>query len=289
MEKVSIAIIGGSGLYDMAMISDKSSLNIFTPYGMPSSEIGIGTFRGKRVAFLSRHGRGHVHSPSTIPYRANIHALKQLGVKFVIAVSACGSLREEYAPSHIVIPDQLVDFTKGLRDRTFFEQGFVAHVGVADPFCPELSKICYDAVAKTGTPVHHGGTYVTIEGPRFSTKAESNIYRQWGCSIIGMTTSPEAFLAREAEMSYSVMAHITDYDVWHETESPVSVEMVIKTFEHNLRIAQEAVANAVDAIDENADYPAHHALENAFITPANRLTPELHQKLAPIIGKYFHA
>lgn len=289
MEKVSIAIIGGSGLYDMAMISDKSSLNIFTPYGVPSSEIGIGTLRGKRVAFLSRHGRGHVHSPSTIPYRANIHALKQLGVKFVIAVSACGSLREDYAPSHIVIPDQLVDFTKGLRDRTFFENGFVAHVGVADPFCPELSKICYDAVAKTGTTVHHGGTYVTIEGPRFSTKAESNIYRQWGCGIIGMTTSPEAFLAREAEMSYSVMAHITDYDVWHETESPVSVEMVIKTFEHNLRIAQEAVANAVDAIDENADYSAHHALENAFITPANRLTPELHQKLAPIIGKYFHA
>jgi 5'-methylthioadenosine phosphorylase len=289
MEKVSIAIIGGSGLYNMAGISDKSSVSMFTPFGTPSADIGIGTLRGKRVAFLPRHGTGHVLSPSTIPYRANIHALKQLGVKFIIAVSACGSLKEEYAPSHIVIPDQLVDFTKGLRQRTFFDNGFVAHVGVADPFCPHLSQICYDAVAKTGGTVHHGGAYVTIEGPRFSTKAESNIYRQWGCSIIGMTTSPEAFLAREAEMSYAVMAHITDYDVWHETESHVSVDMVMKTFEHNLRVAQEAVANAIEAIDENADYPAHHALENAFITPASGLTSELHAQLAPIIGRYFPA
>lgn len=289
MEQVNIAIIGGSGLYNMAGIRDKTSVSMYTPFGVPSADIGIGTLRGKRVAFLPRHGVGHVLSPSTIPYRANIHALKQLGVKFVIAVSACGSLREEYTPSHIVIPDQLVDFTKGLRDRTFFDNGFVAHVGVADPFCTHLSKICYDAVAKTGATVHHGGAYVTIEGPRFSTKAESNIYRSWGCSIIGMTTSPEAFLAREAEMSYSVMAHITDYDVWHETESPVSVEMVMKTFEHNLRVSQEAVANAIEMIDENADYPAHHALANAFITPPSQLTPQLQQKLATIIGRYYSA
>lgn len=204
-------------------------------------------------------------------------------------MSACGSLREDYAPSHIVIPDQLVDFTKGLRQRTFFDNGFVAHVGVAEPFCPYLSQLCADAVAKTGATVHRGGAYITIEGPRFSTKAESTIYRQWGCSIIGMTTSPEAFLAREAEISYAVMAHITDYDVWHETESPVSVEMVIKTLSHNLQIAQEAVANTIDAIDEQADYPAHHALANAFITPESALTADQREALAPIIGRYFSA
>jgi len=199
-------------------------------------------------------------------------------------VSACGSLKEAIAPGHIVIPDQLVDFTKGLRRQSFFGEGLVAHVGTADPFCPDLRAILYKACSFGGKQVHDRGTFVTIEGPRFSTRGESRLFRQWGLDIIGMTTSPEAFLAREAEISYAVMAHVTDYDVWHE--EPVSTEMVIKTFNKNIDHARASIVRAVELIDENADYPAHHALKGSFMTAEDRIPPETLDKLRILTGRY---
>ncbi|PJF21864.1 MAG: S-methyl-5'-thioadenosine phosphorylase [Phototrophicales bacterium] len=287
MQDVKIAVIGGSGLYNMPEITNKETLQISTPYGEPSSEIMVGTLHGKRVAFLARHGAGHIYTPSTVPYRANIYALKSLGVRFIISVSACGSLREDYAPGHIVIPDQLYDNTKLDRGRTFFETGLVAHVGVAEPFCPEFNQQLYEAIKQVGGTAHHGGTFITIEGPRFSTKGESHIFRQWGCSIIGMTTSPEAYLAREAEIAYSVMAHVTDYDVWHETNEPVTVEMVMKTVQHNLNIIQRAIAVVVQNMDENAVYDCHNALQTAFMTNRQMIPDEILEKNKVIVGKYF--
>ena len=286
-EVVKIAVIGGSGLYNMPGITNKTTISVDTPFGKPSADIVIGTLKNKRVAFLPRHGVGHVHTPTTVPYRANIYALKQLGVRFIVAVSACGSLREDYEPGHIVIPDQLYDNTKD-RDRTFFEEGLVAHVSVADPFCPELSDLLYLSVGTVGGIVHKGGTFITIEGPRFSTKGESNIFRQWGCSIIGMTTSPEAYLAREAEIAYTVMAHITDYDVWHVSQAPVTVEMVMKTIEQNLTVAQNTVADIIDKIDENAVYKAHNALDGAIMTSANKVPSDTRKKLDPIVSRYYN-
>jgi 5'-methylthioadenosine phosphorylase len=283
---VSIGVIGGSGLYNMPDLTDITTHHLTTPFGQPSAEIVIGTLRGKRVAFLPRHGIGHVHSPSTVPYRANICALKMLGVRHIIAVNACGSLREDYAPGHIVIPDQLVDMTKADRGRSFFENtGVVAHVSVADPFCPELGALVADAVESVGGTVHRGGSFVTVEGPRFSTRAESAIFRQWGCSIIGMTTSPEAFLAREAEIAYTTMSHITDYDVWHQSEAPVTVEMVIQIMHRNLALAQQALAAAVERLDESADWACHHALENAIITDLSRISTDIRERLRPIAGR----
>ena len=234
-ENISIAIIGGSGLYGMSGLEDTKEYDLDTPFGKPSAPIVAGTLEGTRIAFLARHGIGHHIMPTEVPYRANIYALKSLGVERVISISACGSLREEYAPGHIVIPDDIFDFTKD-RIRTFFGDGLVAHVGVANPFCEELSDQVEAAVRSTGATTHHGGMFITIEGPRFSTKAESNTFRAWAMSLVGMTASPEAFLAREAEMCYSTMAHVTDYDVWHESEAPVTVDMVIQTLKiHNLR------------------------------------------------------
>jgi len=215
-KNISIAIIGGSGLYDIPGLKNTKKRSVATPFGKTSAPIITGELEGIRVAFLARHGIGHKLTPGEVPYRANIYALKSIGVEKVISISACGSLREDYAPGHIVIPDNLFDFTKD-RARSFFGDGLVAHVGVADPFCGELSNQVESAVRETGVTTHHGGSFITIEGPRFSTKSESNTYRAWGMSIIGMTTSPEAFLAREAEMCYAVMAHVTDYDVWHES------------------------------------------------------------------------
>ena len=232
IEKVSIAVIGGSGLYHMSGLQDTKENVIDTPFGSPSAPVVIGTLENMRVAFLARHGIGHSLTPTEVPYRANIYALKSLGVERVISISACGSLREEYAPGHIVIPDNIFDLTRE-RIRTFFGEGLVAHVGVADPFCTDLSDSVEAAVRATGTTTHRGGSFITIEGPRFSTKAESNTYRAWGMSIIGMTASPEAFLAREAEMCYATMAHVTDYDVWHASVAPVTVEMVIQTLNKN--------------------------------------------------------
>jgi 5'-methylthioadenosine phosphorylase len=209
-ENVALAIIGGSGLYNMAGLENPREHHISTPFGNPSAPIVVGSLEGQRVAFLARHGIGHHLTPGEVPYRSNIYALKSLGAERIVSVSACGSLREEYAPGHIVIPDQVYDNTHG-RARSFFGGGWVAHVSVADPFCPDLSRQLESAVTSAGGTVHGSGTFITIEGPRFSTKAESNTYRSWGMSIIGMTCAPEAFLAREAEICYATMAHVTDY------------------------------------------------------------------------------
>ncbi|MEP7292898.1 MAG: S-methyl-5'-thioadenosine phosphorylase [Chloroflexota bacterium] len=281
-EPISIGVIGGSGLYAMPELTHVTQHTMLTPFGKPSADVVIGTLGGKRVAFIPRHGIGHVFTPTTVPYRANICALKMLGVRLIVAVNACGSLREDYAPGHIVIPDQLVDYTKADRGRTFFETGLVAHVSVADPFSPELGSIAAQAVREIGGTVHWGGMYVTIEGPRFSTRGESQIFRQLGGSIIGMTTCPEAFLAREAEIAYTSMSHITDYDVWHD--EPVSTEMVIQTFHSNLRTAQQALARAVELIDVEADYPCHHALDGAIMTDRSAIQIN---RLRPIVSRVF--
>jgi 5'-methylthioadenosine phosphorylase len=287
MSIVELAIIGGSGLYDIPDLTDVSETVITTPFGPPSDNIILGTLHGRRVAFLPRHGRGHFLSPSDVPYQANIFALKKLGVKYIVSVSACGSLREDYAPGHIVIPDQLVDFTKGLRERTFFSQGLVAHVSVADPFNAEMSRALATAVQAADGVVHEGGTFITIEGPRFSTKGESNLYRQWGMSVIGMTTSPEAFLAAEAEIAYACMAHVTDYDVWHESAQPVTVEMVIETMIHNTAVAKRAISELVKRMAEwEGHFPVHDNLRDALITHSDKVDAAVAAQLAPIVGKY---
>jgi 5'-methylthioadenosine phosphorylase len=274
----------------MPELTDVEEHQLNTPFGSPSDAVMIGTLAGQRIAFIPRHGRGHVLTPSEVPYRANIYALKSLGVMQVIGVSACGSLREELAPGHIVIPDQLVDLTRDERGRSFFGNGLVAHAPVADPFCADLSTILGDAVKEAGGTVHRGGSFITIEGPRFSTRAESALYRQWGMSIIGMTTCPEAFLAREAEMCYAVMAHVTDYDVWHDTEADVSVDLVLQTLQANLRTAQQALIYAVRRLAAGAmgDCSCHHALANALITDPAKIPPETMTRLWPLVEKYYN-
>ncbi|MBE2271972.1 MAG: S-methyl-5'-thioadenosine phosphorylase [Anaerolinea sp.] len=287
-EPVLIGIIGGSGLYNMPELTDVTHQPMDTPFGKPSADVVIGTLRGKRVAFLPRHGVGHVFTPSTVPYRANICALKMLGVRQIIGVSACGSLREDYAPGDIVLPDQLFDNTRGSRPRTFFDTGLVAHVSVADPFCGYLNGVTAEAVEAAGGTVHRGGTFITIEGTRFSTRAESAAFRQWGMSIIGMTTSPEAFLAREAEMCYVSMSHVTDYDVWHISEEAVTVDKVIATMRHNLSVAQGAVARVVETLDEHRDCDCHRALDNAIMTDPAVIAPEVLERMRPIVGRLFN-
>lgn len=286
MQNIELGVIGGSGLYSMANLADIEEITVSTPFGEPSDDIIVGTLHGRRVAFLARHGRGHVLTPSEVPYRANIYALKSLGIRYIIAVSACGSLREDIAPGHIVIPDQLVDFTKH-RQRSFFGNGLVAHLSPAEPFSAELNVALAKAVAPFAEVYHRGGTFITIEGPRFSTKAESNLFRQWGMSIIGMTTSPEAFLAAEAEIAYSVMAHVTDYDVWHENEEPVTVEMVIRVLRHNTRLAQQAIAQLAQNMDEWAiGMPAHQSMKDAIITDPDLMSERAKEDLSLITGRY---
>ena len=280
-----LAIIGGSGLYNMTGLENPQEFALETPFGKPSAPIVVGTIENQPVAFLARHGLGHFISPSEVNYRANIYALKSLGVERIVSVSACGSLREDYAPGDLVIPDGLFDFTKG-RKQSFFEGGMVAHVGVADPFCPAFSAQLYQAVESTGARVHQGGNFITIEGPRFSTKAESHTFRAWGMSIIGMTTSPEAFLAREAEMCYAVMAHVTDYDVWHVSEQPVTVEMVIAVLNKNTEIAQEAIRNLVKGINPVRECDCGHALATALITNPEVIPAATRGKLNLLVKKY---
>ena len=280
-----LAIIGGSGLYNMTGLENPQEFALETPFGKPSAPIVVGTLENQTVAFLARHGLGHFISPSEVNYRANIYALKSLGVERIVSVSACGSLREDYAPGDLVIPDGLFDFTKG-RKQSFFEGGMVAHVGVADPFCPVFSAQLYQAVESTGARVHQGGDFITIEGPRFSTKAESHTFRAWGMSIIGMTTSPEAFLAREAEMCYAVMAHVTDYDVWHVSEQPVTVEMVIAVLNKNTEIAQEAIRNLVKGINPVRECDCGHALATALITNPEVIPAATREKLDLLVKKY---
>lgn len=285
-ETVEIGVIGGSGLYNMPQITDKTSYALETPYGKPSGEIVVGTLSGKRVAFLPRHGVGHIHTPSAVPYRANIYALKQMGVKFIIAVNACGSLREDYAPGHLVIPDQLYDYTKADRGRTFFDQNIVAHVSTADPFCPHLSQLLYDSVKAVDGTVHKGGTFVIIEGPRFSTKGESHIFRQWECSLIGMTTCPEAFLAREAEIAYATIAHVTDYDVWHTSAEPVTAEMVMTTLRQNISTVEQAITHAVGELGTAQQVAAHQALNDAVMTDLTLVPAQQLERLRPILARY---
>lgn len=280
-----LAVIGGSGLYEMPGLKDTQELDVDTPFGKPSAPIVVGDLEGQRVAFLARHGIGHYLMPSEVPYRANIYALKSLGVERIVSISACGSLREDYAPGEVVIPDQVFDFTRG-RARTFFGEGLVAHVSVADPFCPDLSGRIYQAVTAAGGKAHKGGAFITIEGPRFSTKAESHTYRAWGMSIIGMTTSPEVFLAREAEICYGVMAHVTDYDVWHISEEPVTVEMVIEILHRNTALAQEAVRHLVRRLTPERPCDCPNALANALITRPEVIPHETRQRLGLLVNKY---
>lgn len=286
MNKATLGIIGGSGLYQMKGLENTEEVGVKTPFGEPSAPITIGTLEGMRVAFLARHGIGHHITPTEVPYRANIYALKSLGVERIVSISACGSLREDYAPGHIVIPDNLFDFTRE-RTRTFFGEGFVSHVSVADPFCGDLSDQLESAVRESGADTHRGGTFITIEGPRFSTKAESHTFRSWGMSIIGMTASPEAFLAREAELCYAVMAHVTDYDVWHESESPVTVEMVIQTLNKNTEVAQDAIRKLAQGLKAERNCGCGSALATALITNPKVIPAKTRKKLDMLVGKYY--
>lgn len=282
-EDIQLAVIGGSGLYSMEGLSDVREKAIKTPFGEPSSPVMLGTLEGQRVAFLARHGLGHTVSPSEVNYRANIYALKSLGARFVLSVSACGSLREDFEPGHLVVPDQLYDRTR-MRENSFFGEGLVAHVGVADPFCAEFSQQIYAAAEASGASAHQGGNFITIEGPRFSTRIESNTYRSWGLDIIGMTTSPEAFLAREAELHYGVLAHITDYDVWHE--EPVSVEMVVRTLNENTAHAQAAIRHLVAHLNPTQSCACEQALANALMTAKGKVPGATRKKLGLLVDKY---
>jgi 5'-methylthioadenosine phosphorylase len=285
---VQLAIIGGSGLYNMNGIQEPREYFPDTPFGRPSAPIIVGRLRDRSVAFLARHGIGHTLMPGEVPYRANIYALKALGVERIVSISACGSLREDYAPGQIVIPDQLFDHTKD-RPRTFFGDGLVVHIGTADPFCEDLSNQLERAIQKTAATVHRGGALITVEGPRFSTRAESQVFRSWGMALIGMTAAPEAFLAREAEICYAVMAHVTDYDVWHVSEAPVSVEIVIQTLDKNTQLAQEAIRNLVTAFETERTCGCNSALAGALITQPDAIAPETRKKLKLLLQKYIKA
>lgn len=285
MESVKVAVIGGSGLYNMPAISDLSEIQADTPFGKPSGPIRVGSLGGKRIAFLPRHGEGHVLSPSTLPYRANIFALKQLGVRFIIAVNAVGSLHEDYAPGHIATIDQIVDYTIQTRPRSFFEDGLVAHVSVADPTSAYLRAIIADAVETVGGNVHRSATILVEDGPRFATRAESHLFRAWGCHLIGMTSAPEAFLAREAEIAYASLAHVTDFDSWHAQEADVTSELVIETLQKNIAMVQRALAIALAQIDEAQEDPAHTALGSALATPRPAMDADVIDRLRPIVAR----
>jgi 5'-methylthioadenosine phosphorylase len=286
MDKVHIGVIGGSGVYHMEALTDIEEVRVSTPFGDPSDAITVGILAGQRIAFLPRHGVGHRLMPTEVNSRANIYALKSLGVERIISVTACGSMKEEYAPRHIVIPDQIFDQTKERRNYTFFGGGVVVHIGLAEPFCSELSRLVYEAAKKTGATVHLGGTFVVIEGPRFSTKGESRIYRQWGVDIIGMTAAPEAALAREAEICYAAMAHVTDYDVWHETEEPVTVAMLIENLMANAALTKEAIQHLVPAIPQERTCECATALSNSIITQRDLIPEKVKKDLDLLIGKY---
>jgi len=282
---VRAAVIGGSGFYQMDGLSDVEDVRIDTPFGLPSDNLVIGTLAGERVAFLPRHGVGHRILPSEIPARANIHALKQLGVEFILSVSAVGSLREDIEPLHMVVPDQLIDRTRG-RASTFFGEGIVAHITFADPFCPELRALLAEATSEAGGTVHRGGTLVVIEGPAFSTRAESNLYRSWGADIIGMTALPEAKLAREAEICYAILACSTDYDVWHDTHEDVSAEMIVANLLRNVQLSRNAVSLALQRLPDIRNCGCPHALRDAIVTGLELVPEEVKRRLAPIIGTY---
>ena len=284
MPEPTLGFIGGSGLYDMEGLTNKRELEVDTPYGKPSDMIATGELEGVTVAFLPRHGRGHRISPSELPVRANVYAMKKLGVQRLISISAVGSLKEELKPLDLVVPDQIIDRTRE-RPSTFFGDGLVAHVGFADPFCPALRRQAVEA-AKDETDVHDGGTYVVMEGPQFSTRAESEMHRSWGASVIGMTALPEAKLAREAEMCYVTLAFVTDYDVWHEAEEDVSVELVVQNLMQNVRTAQTIVRRMASSVNHPVSCGCGRALENAIITSRDLIPPATRKRLGLLVDKY---
>ena len=283
---VGIGIIGGSGFYQMEGLSGVENIEIDTPFGKPSSSLTVGTVEGQRVAFLPRHGDGHLLLPSEINVRANIYALKSIGVKWLISVSAVGSLKEEIEPRHFVIPNQLYDHTKN-RTSTFFGEGMVAHVSFAQPFCPILSDLLYENAVKVEACTHLGGTYICMEGPAFSTLAESRLYRQFGFDVIGMTAGPEAKLAREAEISYAILACSTDYDCWHPDHDTVTTEMIIENLVANVEKAKQIVKLTIPSIPTgNEDSPAYRALEKSIATNPEIIPDRVNEKLDLIIGRY---
>jgi 5'-methylthioadenosine phosphorylase len=282
---ITIGIIGGSGLYDMAELTDREERRVSTPFGEPSAPYVVGTLRGKRVAFLARHGAGHRLLPSELNFRANIFGLKTLGVEYILSASAVGSLKAEYKPLDLVIPDQFLDRTRG-RISTFFGRGLVAHVGFAHPFCQRLSEIAFRSAQSAGANVHEGGTYVCMEGPQFSTLAESKLYRSWGMDIIGMTNLQEAKLAREAEICYTTIALVTDYDCWHPEHDQVTVEMIVANLTQNAKTAQQVIATAVGALPFERTCECASALEFAIITRPEVVPDGMKKELAPIVGKY---
>jgi 5'-methylthioadenosine phosphorylase len=285
MSSVEIGIIGGSGLYDMAELTDREEKTITTPFGDPSGPYILGTLRGKRVAFLARHGIGHRILPSELNFRANIYGMKVLGVERILSASAVGSLKMEYRPLHIVVPDQFFDRTKG-RISTFFGKGIVAHVAFAHPLCHDLSTIAADAAKQVGATVHRGGTYVNMEGPQFSTLAESNLYRSWGMDVIGMTNLQEAKLSREAEICYATLALVTDYDCWHPDHDSVTVDLIIANLTQNAVTAQKTIAGAVEAIAGARTCACKDALATAIITQQTLWPDQTKRDLMPIVGRY---
>ena len=282
---VEIGIIGGSGLYDMAELTDREERTIKTPFGDPSGPYVLATLRGRRVAFLPRHGVGHRLLPSELNFRANIYGFKLLGAEWILSASAVGSLRDDYKPQDLVVPDQFFDRTRG-RVSTFFGEGLVAHVGFAHPFCKPLSALMYQSATTAGATVHKGGTYVCMEGPQFSTVAESNSYRASGFDIIGMTNLQEAKLAREAEICYTTLALVTDYDCWHPDHDSVTVEMIVANLMANAKMAQSVIANAVEKLPIERNCECAKALATAIITHRDAIPAATKQKLSAIVGKY---
>jgi 5'-methylthioadenosine phosphorylase len=286
LPQVEIGLLGGTGLYEIEGIEVIEKVDLDTPFGRPSDSYILGELEGKKVAFLSRHGQGHRLTPSDINYRANIYGFKKLGVARIISTNCVGSLKEDIRPRDIVFADQFFDRTR--RKNSFFGEGIAAHVGLAHPVCPEVSRFLFDAGQELGIRCHPGGIYMCIEGPQFSSKAESEIYRSWGCDVIGMTSVTEAKLSREAEICYSTMNLVTDYDVWHETEEAVSVEMILENLRKNIQNAKNIIKKAIVALPEarGTKCDCSKALENCIVTHPDNISQELKEKLAPIIGKY---
>jgi 5'-methylthioadenosine phosphorylase len=285
MAEAKVGVIGGTGLYDMEGMTEIKEILIKTPFGEPSDAIILGTLEGVGLAFLPRHGKGHRISPSEVPARANIYALKTLGVETIISVNAVGSLKEEIRVLDLVIPDQLIDRTK-TRISTFFGSGLVGHIAFAEPFCPNLSRILFDIAQETGIRAHQGGTYVAMEGPQFSTRAESELYRSWGGDVIGMTVLPEAKLAREAEMCYASLSFVTDYDCWHDTHESVTPQMILANLRQNVDTAKQILGLAVTRLPETRDCPCASALKTALITSAEHIPGQVKTDLEPLIRKY---
>ena len=286
MDQMTIGVIGGSGLYEIEGITDIEEVRLETPFGDPSDAYTTGMLDGVKMVFLPRHGRGHRLLPSEVPYRANIYGMKTLGVQKIISVSAVGSMKEEIVPGHIVIPDQFFDRTQGKRASTFFGQGVTGHVQFADPVCPDLSDVLFAAGQSAGATVHKGGTYICIEGPIFSTRAESTIYRSWGVDIIGMTNLPEARLAREAEICYGTVALATDYDCWHDGHDDVTVEAVLAIIKQNVDMARNIIKQAVSTLSAVPQCECGESLKFAIMTDHSLIPEQTRKDLEPIIGKY---